>query len=80
MRLKFYGEPEGQLQTKKVKLPSVTYTQKCPKCGHEEKDFFNDRSLHNPVVNKPFDYYCLCISCDYEWKETVVLKLTIEVM
>ena len=72
----------GKVNENRFYVPGVTLYSDCPECGLTcEKDMDGDHYLSYPPVNKEFEYgfYCQNEDCQHEWKEKVILRVTLEI-
>lgn len=78
---KINNNPEpAKFEEKRFYVPGTTLHSDCPECGLTCEKAMDDYYLSYPPVNEPFDYgfYCQNSDCQHEWKEKIVLRITLE--
>jgi hypothetical protein len=73
-------KPGIELEIKRCYLPGVSLEGTCPKCGAPYARDCEDDYLSYPTVNEPFKETCYCAKCQHEWKVTLRLTITLEVV
>jgi len=75
--VKISGKPEGQIDIKRLYLPGVTLTAKCP-CGGDATRDFALECMYYPVMNEPFDVSVYCPNCNKTVTVQVMLKVSLK--
>jgi hypothetical protein len=73
--IKITGQPIGEIEVKRFYLDGLEMEYVCPECGTEHR--WNDY-LSYPDINKPVYLSFHCEGCDHEWKEPIILKVSVE--
>lgn len=67
-----------ELDIKRLYLPGVVLSAKCPKCGKKAKSDLGKDYLSYPSANVPIDHTMYCGKCDDGWTEEIILRVGVE--
>jgi hypothetical protein len=77
LSVKITGPAHGSIDEKRLYLPGITVTDKCPKCGKKATEDLESEYLSYPTAGVPFDLGLVCRDekCSTEWSVRVKLVI-----
>lgn len=74
------GTPKGKLDIKRLRLPGVSISFRCPKCGEMRFADLGREYLSYPKVNEPTEFHSYCGPCDEASTVNIQLNVNLEVI